>query len=43
MKQKEYCSPETESLTVVPENILCASKVSGTQNETFGNISEVDW
>ena len=43
MKQKEYYRPEIETLDVVLENILCASKVSGTENETFGDMDEVDW
>ncbi len=43
MKQQEYYRPEIESLDMVSENILCASKVSGIENETFGNMDEVEW
>ena len=46
MKQKNYCRPETEFLAVVPENILCVSKIEGNENEGFGTdgkLPEMDW
>lgn len=46
MKQKEYCRPEMTCLAVVPENILCVSKILGNENESFGTngkLDEVDW
>ena len=46
MKQKNYYRPEAEILSLLPENILCASSVSGVENEGFGTngkLDEVDW